>query len=149
MARDKKTDVGAVGRTIKTKDKYLPITNKKSESKPKEKRWIAVISRNENGELGVVRLTTETQPNTTRLKGYNKGNGKTTYFKHFVEIEDADGNPIKIDGVRFIENPKEYDLTGKQVAQVRNTVLNHTRQSSENKNKIAALKNGDKKKKQD
>ncbi len=148
MANDKKTDVGTIGRTIKTKDAYLP-TNKKSKSKPKEKRWIAVISRNEVGELAVVRLTTEDQPNTTKLKDYNKGNGKTTYFKHFVEIEDVDGKPIKVDGVRFVENPKKYDLNGKQVAQVRDTVLNHSRQSSENKNKIAALKNGDKKKKQD
>ena len=51
MAKDKKKDSGAVGITIKTKDKYLPIVKGKVKSEPKDKRWIAVISRNEKGEL--------------------------------------------------------------------------------------------------
>lgn len=116
--KDKKTEAGAVGRTIRTKDKYLPIEKSKGKSEPKDKRWIAVIARNGKGELAVVRLTTEKQTNTTELKGYKKGNGKTTYFKHFVEIEDNNGNPIKIDGVMFIENDKKYDLNTEQVLQV-------------------------------
>ncbi len=108
-----------------------------------------VIFCDEVGGLRVVRLVTENQPNTTKLKGYNKGNGKTIYFKHFIEIKDADGKPIKIGGVRFIENDSKYDLNNRQVAKARDTVLNHSRQATENKKKIAVLKNGDKKKKQD
>lgn len=73
--KDKKTEAGAVGRTIRTKDKYLPIEKCKGKSEPKDKRWIAVIARNGKGELAVVRLTTEKQANTTQLKGYKKGNG--------------------------------------------------------------------------
>ena len=139
-----------LGRTIKTKDIFLPIEKGKGiVSKPKDKRWIAVIDFNDKGELAVVKLTTEKQSNTSKLSGYKKGNGKTTYFKHFVEIKDADGNPIKIDGVRFIENESKYDLNNRQVEKVRDTVLNHSRQASENKKKIAALESGDKKKKQD
>lgn len=134
------------GRTIKTKDKYLPTDKKGKSENPKDKRWIAVISRNECGELAVVSLTTEKQQNTTELKDYKKGNGKTTYFKHFVEIEDNNGNPIKIDGVRFIENPAKYDLNKKQVSQVREKVFKHTKQAEENKKKITTLKSGDKKK---
>ncbi|MCI8820677.1 MAG: hypothetical protein HFK02_04660 [Clostridia bacterium] len=139
-----------LGRTIKTKDIFLPIEKGKGiVSKPKDKRWIAVIDFNDKGELAVVKLTTEKQSNTSKLSGYKKGNGKTTYFKHFVEIKDSDGNAIRIDGVRFIANPKKYDLNIRQANEVRKTVLNHTRQSTENKKKIAALKNGNKKKKQD
>ncbi len=144
-----------IGRTVKTKDKYLPTEEGKDKStskkgtQPKDKRWIAVISVNDKGELAAVRLTTKKQSNTTELKNYKKGNGKTTYFKHFVEIKDADGNPIKIDGVRFIENESKYDLNNRQVEKVRDTVLNHSRQASENEKKIAALESGDKKKKQD
>ena len=116
---------------------------------PQDKRWIVVIFYNEADWLCVLRLTTENRTNTTKLKGDNKGNGKAIYFKHFVEIKDADGKPIKIGGVRFIENDSKYDLNNRQVAKVRDTVLNHSRQATENKKKIAVLKNGDKKKKQD
>lgn len=138
--KDKKTEAGAIGRTIRTKDKYLPTDKSKGKSEPKDKRWIAVIARNGKGELAVVRLTTEKQANTTQLKGYKKGNGKTTYFKHFVEIEDNNGNPIKIDGVMFIENDKKYDLNTEQVLQVSDKVLNHSKISSENRKKISKLK---------
>lgn len=147
--KEKKTKVG---RTVRTKDTYLPIEKVKGKSKsnPKEKRWIAVIAVNEKGELAVVRLTTEKQANTTELKNYDKGNGKTTYFKHFVEINDNQGKPIRIDGVRFIENPPEKDLTQSQVDKVKDKVLNHSKQSQENRKKIAELKvrtnNKDKKK---
>lgn len=135
-----------IGRTVKTKDKYLPTKKGTGKTKPKEKRWIAVISRNEKGELAVVRLTTEKQSNTTKLASYKKGNGKITYFKHFVEIEDNEGKPIKIDGVRFIENHKKYDLNKKEVRQVMDKVLKHTKQATENKKKITALKSSDKNK---
>lgn len=135
--KEKKTKVG---RTVKTKDEYLPIEKGKGKSTPKDKRWIAVIAVNDKGELAVVRLTTEKQSNTTKLKGYKKGNGQTTYFKHFVEIKDNQGKPIRIDGVRFIENPKKYDLNDEQVKQVQDKVLNHSKPSSENRKKISKLK---------
>ena len=129
-----------VGRTVKTKDKYLPIAKGKGKVNLKDKRWIAVIAVNDKGELAAVRLTTEKQAHTTVLKGYKQGNGKTTYFKHFVEINDSNGNPIKIDGVRFVENPKKYNLTGEQILQVSDKVLNHSKMSSENRKKISKLK---------
>lgn len=141
--KEKKTKIG---RTVKTKDEYLPIEKGKGKSTPKDKRWIAVIAVNYKGELAVVRLTTENQPNTSELKNYKHGNGKTTYFKHFVEIKDSKGKPIRIDGVRFIENDEKYDLNKRQVSQVRDRVLNHSKQATENKKKIAAIKSDDKKK---
>ena len=139
--KSKKENGVKVGRPIKTKDEYLPTGKRGKPNKPKDKRWIAVIELNAAGELAVVKLTTEEQANTTKLKGYKHGNGKTTYFKHFVEIEDNEGNPIKVDGVKFVENPKKYDLNDEQVTQVRKTALRHSRQATENQAKIKKLRN--------
>ncbi len=127
-----------IGRTVRTKDKFLPYDEKKVQ-KLKESRWVAVIDKNTNEELAVVRLTDEEQKNTTLLKGYKKGNKKKTYFKHFVEIMDKEGNPIKIDGVRFIENDKKNDLSSSQIEKVKDKVMRHSHQSQVNQAKIKQL----------
>ena len=134
------------GRTIKTQDKYLPTDKKGKSTKPKTKRLVAIVDSNRYDELAVVRLTTQNQPNTTELRTYKKGNGKTTYFKHFVEIMDNEGNPIKIDGNKFIENPRAWDLSADEIEYVRRGVFEGKRQSDDNKKKIAALKTSDGKK---
>lgn len=128
-----------VGRTLKTKDKYLPH-DKKKVHELKERRWVVVIDKNTNEELAIIRLTDEKQPNTTRLSSYKKGNKKDTYFKHFVEIEDNEGNAIRVDGKKFIENLKQFDLSAREVDFVKDKVLNHTKQSQENRKKISDLK---------
>ncbi len=128
------------GRTLKTQDKYLPIAKKGNSTKPKNKRIVAVIDSNSADELAVVRLTTQKQANTTELPTYKKGNKKATRFKHFVEITDNEGKPIKIDGIKFIENGKEYDLSVSELRRVSEHVLKHTAQAEENKKKIAKLK---------
>ena len=127
-------------RTLKTQDKYLPIAKKGNSTKPKNKRIVAVIDSNSADELAVVRLTTQKQANTTELPTYKKGNKKETRFKHFVEITDNEGKPIKIDGIKFIENGKEYDLSVSELRRVSEHVLKHTAQAEENKKKIAKLK---------
>lgn len=129
-----------VGRTIKTEDKYLP-SDPKRVRQLKDRRWVVVIDKNTNEELAVVRLTDEKQPNTTKLSSYKKGNKKDTYFKHFVEIEDNEGNAIRVDGKKFLENAKQYDLTVKEMKFLRDKVLNHSKQSQENRDKILILKN--------
>lgn len=134
------------GRTIKTQDKYLPTDKKGNSAKLKTKRRVVVVDSNRYDELAVVRLTTQNQPNTTELRTYKKGNGKTTYFKHFVEIMDDEGNPIKIDGKKFIENPWAWDLSTDEIEYVRRGVFEGKRQSDDNKKKIAALKTSDGKK---
>lgn len=91
--------------------------------------------------MAVVRLTTKNTANTTHLKSNKSGNKKDTYFKHFVEIEDNEGNPIKIDNIKFIQNTKDKDLTPKQVKSIKNKVLHRVKQSSENRKKIITLKN--------
>lgn len=137
--RKGKTKDTPIGRTIKTKDEHLPIVQNKVE-KLKDERWIAVIEKNDQNELAVVRLTTQKQNNTSKLKGYKKGNGKETYYKHFVEVTDNNGNPIKVDGVRFIENGKQYDLTIEQVKAVKNKVYGHVKQAKQNNDKVKKLK---------
>lgn len=129
-----------IGSTIKTKDKYLPY-DPKNVQELKERRWVVVIDKNTNEELAVVRLTDEKQRNTTELPTYKKGNKRKTYFKHFVEIEDNEGNAICVDGKKFLENAAEYDLSKKEMRELRDKVLNHSKQSSENRNKILILKN--------
>ena len=47
------------GRTLKTKDKYLPIDRNGKSTDPKDERWVAVIDSNRKDELAVVRLTTQ------------------------------------------------------------------------------------------
>ena len=132
------------GRTLKTKDKYLPIDRNGKSTDPKDERWVAVIDSNRKDELAVVRLTTQKQANTTSLPTYKKGNRKESFFKHFVEIEDRSGDPIKVDEKKFKENPKKNYLTTDEVLFVRDKVLGHVKQSSENNRKIATLKeNGD------
>lgn len=128
-----------VGRTLKTQDKYLPYKKSKVQEL-KAKRWVVVIDKNTDEELAIVRLTDEKQPNTTHLPTYRKGNRKDTYFKHFVEIEDSEGNAIRVDGKKFLENAKAYDLSPKEMRFLRDKVLNHSRQSQENRSKILILK---------
>lgn len=129
-----------LGRTLKTKDEYLPH-DKSKVRQLKDKRWVVVIDKNTDEELAIVRLTDENQPNTTPLPTYKKGNKRDTYFKHFVETEDNEGNAIRVDGKKFLENAAQYDLSKKELKFLRDKVLNHTKQSQENRNKILILKN--------
>lgn len=133
-----------IGGTLKTEDRYLPYQEEYVEEL-KDKRWVAIIDKNSNEELAIVRLTDEKQKNTTLLEGYVKGNKKDTYFKHFVEVEDNEGQPIKIDGVKFIKNEEKYNLTKKQVAKVRTKNLAHVKQSQTNQENLSKLKGEEKK----
>lgn len=134
------------GRTLKTQDKYLPEGKGGKSENPKASRRVVVIDSNKKDELAVVKLTTSKQPNTSPLPSYKQGNGKQTRFKHFVETQDNEGKPIKVDGEKFKENPWAYDLTPRQVQEVKKQVLEHTAQAQENKKKLAALKKSGNKK---
>ncbi len=128
-----------VGRTLLTKDEYLPNNpakvNKTNGGNPKSKRWVAVIDKNAREELAVVKLTTQVTPNTTPLPTYQKGNGKQTNFKHFVETEDDEGKPIVVDGKKFKENHAKYDLSSAEVHTVHEVVYTSARQAKANRKK--------------
>ncbi len=132
------------GRTLLTKDEYLPSPKQKSPSKsegPKARRWVAVIDKNDSEELAVVKLTTKNTPNSTALPTYQKGNGQSTYFKHFVETRDNEGKPIVVDGDKFKENHSKYDLTATEVKTIQNKVYHNVKESQRNNNLIKKLKN--------
>ena len=129
------------GRTLKTADEFLP-KEKGKVKQLKDKRWVVVVDSNSKNELAVVRLTDENQPNSTPLPTYKKGNKRDTYFKHFVEVEDDKGNPIiATKAGKFQENPKNYDLTEKELKKVRSKVLLHCKQATRNQKNINDLKN--------
>ena len=112
-----------VGRTFFTNDKFLPH---KDDNAYKDVNVVS-IERNSQGEMIVVRVTTQKTRNSSPLNHH-------TYkrFKHFVEIEDSDGNPIK-PGQKFKQNSSDYDLTKRQVEYIEDIVYNHVKQASTNK----------------
>lgn len=112
-----------VGRTFFTNDRYLPHTDNKAYKDVN----VVNIESNENGEMIVVRLSKQATKNTSPLKHHTyKG------FKHFVEIEDFDKQPIK-NGERFKQNSSKYDLSNKQVDFICDMVYNHSKQSQRNR----------------
>ncbi len=66
------------------------------------------------------------------MPNYQQGQ---SYFKHFVEIEDNEGKPIKV-GVKFKENHPKNDLSRKDINIIIDKVFNHSSVSSRNKEKI-------------
>ncbi len=128
------------GRTLKTRDEYLPTGKGGKVTDPKATRRVVVIDSNRFGELAVVALTTQKTANTTALPSYTQGNGAKTYFKHFVEILDNEGLPIVDDEEKFKQNPWDYDLNKAQVQKIRNVVLVGCKQSQANVDNIKALK---------
>ena len=127
-----------IGRTLKTKDMYL---SNNSGPEPKEKRWVAVIDKNENEELAVVSLTKQKTKNSTLLPTYRAGNKKKTHFKHFVETKDNEDNPIKVDNMKFRENSDKYDLKESEIKYIQNKVFHKVKQSKTNNDLIKKLKN--------
>ena len=115
------------GRTLSTYDHFLG-RNKKS----KKKRPVAVIESNKRNELAVVSLSSRDGKHRTNLKGYQDGK---SYFKHFVEIEDNEGKPIKV-GEKFRENHPKLDLSKRDVNKIRKKVLEHSSPAPENRKKM-------------
>lgn len=111
-----------VGRTYYTNDKFLPH----SDNNAYKNVNIVSIEYDKQGNMIGVRLTGQKTNNNSPLKHHTyKG------FKHFIEIEDIDGKPIR-KGKRFKENSQDYDLTPKQVDYISNIVYRHSKQSQRN-----------------
>lgn len=117
------------GRTLSTYDHYLP-GGKKTGSK--KKRPVVVIEANANNDLAVVPLSSRIGKNRTRMKNYQQGQ---SYFKHYVEIEDDEGKPIRVNR-KFKENHPNMDVSGDDVKIIRNTIFRHSKPMSENKKKM-------------
>lgn len=127
----KRTAGGKVpkGRTLSTHDNYLS-GGKKTGSK--KERPIVVIETNNNNDLAVVPMSSRKGNDRTRLKNYQQGQ---SYYKHYVEVVDDEGNPIRVNQ-KFKENHPNMDVSGEDVEKIRDKVFNHSRPAPENKKKM-------------
>lgn len=117
------------GRTLTTKDNYLG----KQKTGSKKIRPVVVVDNNLRNELAVVPLSSKKGSNRTELKGYeNPKTKQKTYYKHFLEIEDDEGNPITINE-KFRENHKNMDVPRRKVEEIRNTIFVKSKQRDRNK----------------
>ena len=117
------------GRTLSTYDKYLPGGKKTGSDK---KRPVVVIEANPENELAVVPLSSRAGKNRTHLKNYQQGQ---SYFKHFVEIKDNEGKPIKVNA-KFRENHPNMDVSENDVVYIKQIVLKHSAPMQDNQKKL-------------
>ena len=101
-----------------------------------KKRPVVVIEANARNELAVVPLSSRAGKNRTQLKNYQQGQ---SYFKHFVEIEDNEGKPIKVNA-KFRENHPNMDLSEKDVIYIKDKVLKHSAPMHDNQKKLNELR---------
>ena len=116
------------GRTLTTRDKYL---NKKAKQ-PEKERPVVVIETNARNDLAVVQLSSRAGKDRTRLKNYQQGQ---TRYKHYVEIMDDEGNPIRVNQ-KFKENHPNMDVSRQDVDTIVDTVFNHSKPMQKNRKRI-------------
>lgn len=116
------------GRTLTTNDNYLGRSNTGST----KERPVVVIESNDYDELAVVPLSSRNGRNRTKLPNYQQGK---SYYKHFVEIEDDEGKPIKVNK-KFRENHKNMDVSQRDTLKIKETVLFKSVPSSTNRKKM-------------
>ncbi len=116
------------GRTLTTKDSFLG----KQKTGSNKTRPVVVVDNN-GYNLGVVPLSSKKGENRTELKGYqNKKTKQKTYYKHYLEIEDNEGHPIRVNE-KFRENHKNMDVSREQVLDIRQKILTQARTKERNK----------------
>lgn len=116
------------GRTLTTRDKYL---NHKAKQ-PEKERPVVVIETNSRNDLAVVQLSSRNGRNRTRLKNYQQGQ---SYFKHYVEVMDDEGNPIRVNQ-KFKENHPNMDVSSDDVEKIKEKVLYKSQPATENRKKM-------------
>ena len=124
------------GRTLSTFDQFLPFEKGIKQNK---KRGVVVIDSNKQNHLAVVALSTKNGKNKTHLPNYEQGD---SYFKHFVEVKDNEGQPIVI-GEKFRANNTDLDVSLSDSNFIVDKVLNHVPQGPANKAKIEELHSRD------
>ncbi len=116
------------GRTLSTRDKYLD----KNSKQPDKERPVVVIEANARNDLAVVQLTSRAGKDRTRLPKYQQGQ---SHFKHYVEIMDDEGNPIRVNK-KFKENHPNMDVSDNDVEIIRDTLFNHSKPMQKNRKRI-------------
>lgn len=121
------------GRTLSTYDRYL---GKGGKTGSKKERPVVVIETNDYNDLAVVPLSSRKGNDRTRLKNYQQGQ---SYFKHYVEIMDDEGKPIRVNK-KFKENHPNMDVSNDDVAKIRYKIFNHSRPAQENRKLMKCFK---------
>lgn len=116
------------GRTLTTHDKYLD----KKAKQPEKERPVVVIETNARNDLAVVQLSSRAGKDRTRLPNYQQGQSR---FKHYVEIMDDEGNPIRVNQ-KFKENHPNMDVSRQDVDTIIDTVFNHSKPMQKNRKRI-------------
>lgn len=119
-----------IGRTVMVTNSHI----NKGSKKPNERRTHVVIETNKD-DLALVRLTTKKR-NTTQLKHYKGGE---SHFKHFVEVEDTKGNPLRV-GKNITQNHKNMDVSVDDVKFMRKKIAS-SREGAQYKIKINKFRN--------
>lgn len=117
------------GRTLITRDNYLSGGKKTGSTK---ERPVVVIEANIRNDLAVVPLSSRKGRNRTQLKSYQQGQ---SYFKHYVEIQDDEGEPIRVNK-KFKENHPNMDVSRQDVDTIIDTVFNHSKPMQSNRKHI-------------
>lgn len=120
------------GRTLTTHDDFLG----KNKTGSTKKRPVVVIEANEQNDLAVVPLSSRPGKNRTKLAKYQQGQ---SYFKHYVEIEDDEGKPIRVNR-KFKENHPNMDVSDDDVAFMRDTLFKHSKPMQENRKTIGKFR---------
>ena len=133
-----------IGRTLQTRDEFLESGKGKKNIKPDHPskrdlyRRVGVVDSNANDELAVIKLGTKGRHTLEKYL-----NGKSSY-NAFIEIEDNKNKPIKIDGIKFVENKPNRDISKQDIDEMLNNALHSNRTSKKlrytNKQNIKKLK---------
>lgn len=115
------------GRTLTTNDNYLG----KQKTGSKKERPVVVVDTNKEN-LAVVPLSSKDGKNRTELKGYkNPKTKQKTYYKHYLEIEDNEGKPIRVNE-KFRENHKNMDVSLDKINEIRSTIFTKAKTKQRN-----------------
>lgn len=135
-----------IGQTLETKDKHLPF-NKKTSQNPKNSRPVIIVEKQKNPqgkeEYAIIAGSTQDTKNTTKYKKHGIG-----FYRHNLEVRDSVGQPI-MQNDKFRVTERSSQLPRKDVEKMKNHVLHHTKQSSENKRKMHEFQNRYQRKKEE
>ena len=115
-----------IGTRVQTRDNYLDKTNyfDKKHSNPKDLyRGTYVVDSNSNDELALVKLTT------------NQGKSSKGNTSEYIKLFDCNGNPIKIDNVRFKLSIKR-NLNKKDSSKLKKKVFKDSHNASLNRRMV-------------
>lgn len=128
------------GTLVITKDNFIYGTDKQSE----KTRMTVTVDSNRKNEIAITKYTTSNRHGRSfeNDKGFKRHGDR-------IFVQDDEGNPIHIDGIKFIRGSKKRSITPKQANEIKRRNLKETKYNKGNSNALRKLKGrGNKKRKQ-